>query len=201
IASGRFDLGILFPNSFRSAWQLRRARVPGRWGYPTSGRGILLTRKSRPEKASGSRHHADYFRALVRGLDIACDDSVAPRISVTETSAQRAAALLAPKGVAPAGPIVGFAPGAAYGQAKQWPPDRVAAVIAKLVSGHRATCVIVGAAHDRAAERAIESWLRAHAPDALPHVIDLVGRTSLGALAGVAARCAVFVTNDSGAMH
>jgi len=207
LAAGKFDLGILFPNSFRSAWQLRRARVPARWGYATSGRGPLLTRKSQPEKgsprekASGPSHHADYFRALVRGLDIACEDSVAPRIVVTRASADRAAALLAPKGVAPAGPIVGFAPGAAYGQAKQWPPDRVAAVIAKLVSGAGATCVIVGAAHDRDAERAIESWLRAHAPDALAHVVDLVGRTNLGLLAGVAARCAVFVTNDSGAMH
>ena len=201
LAGGKFDLGILFPNSFRSAWQLRRAGVPARWGYATSGRAFLLTRKSPAEKATGPRHHADYFRALVRGLDIACDDGLAPRISVTDASAERAAALLAPKGVAPAGPIVGFAPGAAYGQAKQWPPDRVAAVIAKLVSGHRATCVIAGAAHDRPAERAIESWLRAHAPDALAHVVDLVGRTNLGVLAGVAARCAVFVTNDSGAMH
>ena len=30
---------------------------------------------------------------------------------------------------------------------------------------------------------------------------DLVGRTSLAALAGVIARCSVFVSNDSGAMH
>ncbi|HKW01786.1 MAG TPA: lipopolysaccharide heptosyltransferase II [Vicinamibacterales bacterium] len=200
LAAGAFDLGILFPNSFRSAWQLRRARVPARWGYATSGRGVLLTRKSRPEKVSGPRHHADYFRALVRGLDVACDDAP-PRIAVTAASAERAAALLAPKRGAVDGPIVGFAPGAAYGQAKQWPPDRVAAVIARLASEHRATSVIVGAAHDRDAERAIESWLRAHAPDALARVVDLVGRTSLGVLAGVAARCAVFVTNDSGAMH
>lgn len=202
LAAGTFDLGIIFPNSFRSAWQLRRARVPARWGYATAGRGVLLTRKSRPGKVSGPgpRHHADYFRALVRGLDVECDDA-APRIEVTTASAERAAALLAPKRGAIEGPIVGFAPGAAYGQAKQWPPDRVAAVIARLSSEHRATSVIVGAAHDRDAERAIESWLRAHAPDALTRVVDLVGRTSLGVLAGVAARCAVFVTNDSGAMH
>lgn len=200
LAAGRFDLGILFPNSWRSAWQLRRAHVPARWGYATAGRGVLLTRKSQREKASGPRHHADYFRALVRGLDVTCDDS-APRIAVTAASADRAAALLTPKSPVPEGLIVGFAPGAAYGQAKQWPPDRVAAVIAKLVTDRGARCAIVGASHDRAAEREIESWLRAHAPGALPHVVDLVGRTSLGVLAGVAARCAVFVTNDSGAMH
>jgi heptosyltransferase-2 len=60
---------------------------------------------------------------------------------------------------------------------------------------------MLGAAHDRSAARAIESWLRAHAPDTVTRVIDLVGRTSLGALAGIVARCQAFVTNDSGAMH
>src|SRR5439155_8868876 len=43
LEGGGFDLGILFPNSFRSAWRLRRAGVPERWGYPTSMRGWLLT--------------------------------------------------------------------------------------------------------------------------------------------------------------
>jgi heptosyltransferase-2 len=200
LTAGNFDLGILFPNSFRSAWQLRRAGVPARWGYATAGRGLLLTRTSRPEKVAQPRHHADYFRSLVRGFDLACDDSL-PRLSVSSASAARAAALIAPRAPAEGRPLVGFAPGAAYGQAKQWPPDRVAAVIAKLVADRNATCVIVGAAHDRESERAIESWLRDRAPAALPHVVDLVGKTTLGVLAGVAGRCAVFVTNDSGAMH
>ena len=35
----------------------------------------------------------------------------------------------------------------------------------------------------------------------MARVIDLVGRTSLGALVGLIARCRVFVSNDSGAMH
>ena len=38
-------------------------------------------------------------------------------------------------------------------------------------------------------------------PAAAPRVVDLVGRTSLGALVGVTAKAAVFVSNDSGAMH
>jgi heptosyltransferase-2 len=109
--------------------------------------------------------------------------------------------LLAERKVPASSPIVGFAPGAAYGQAKQWPPDRMAQVIARLAAETAATCVIVGAAHDREAARAIESWLRAHAPGAAARVVDLVGKTSLGALVGLAARAAVFVSNDSGAMH
>lgn len=97
--------------------------------------------------------------------------------------------------------MIGFAPGAAYGEAKQWLPDRVAAVAARLVQERDATCLLVGAAHDRPAARAIESWIRAHAPHAGGRVFDLTGATSLGTLVGLVARCRVFVSNDSGAMH
>jgi heptosyltransferase II len=197
--AGAFDTGILFPNSFGSAWQFRRAGIPARWGYPTAGRGILLTRRS-PRRRRGARHLADYYRDLVRGLDIDCGDDE-PRLRASAASAGRAEALLAERGVRPSTPLVGFAPGAAYGQAKQWPPERMAQVIAHLARETPAMSVIVGASHDRDAGRAIESWLRAHAPAASSRVIDLVGRTTLGSLVGVTARVAAFVSNDSGAMH
>ena len=198
-----FNLGILFPNSFRSAWQFWRARIPSRWAYATSGRGLLLTKRSRPARVAGSRHQSDYYRDLVRGLDIECDSETLPRVAPRHPSVERATALLASHGVAldRDAPLVGFAPGAAYGQAKQWPPQRVAEVIARLGREKRAVSVLFGAAHDRDAGRAIESWLRAHAPDMLPRVVDLIGRTSLGALVAAVERVAAFVSNDSGAMH
>src|SRR5262249_4771762 len=152
-------------------------------------------------------HQADYYRALVRGLDVACDDAL-PSIAATSASEAQATRLFEQARVPPDARLVGLAPGAAYGQAKQWPPDKVAALVARIVRETDARCVIVGAAHDRDAGRAIESRLRAEAPDVLqvtgaagPRVIDLVGRTSLPALTGVIARTAVFVANDSGAMH
>src|SRR5688572_18256671 len=46
LREGKFDLGVLFPNSFGSAWMLRRAGVPERWGIARGGRGFLLTRRS-----------------------------------------------------------------------------------------------------------------------------------------------------------
>src|SRR4029077_4615485 len=38
------DIGLLLPNSFRSALDLARAGIPERWGYRTDCRGPLLTR-------------------------------------------------------------------------------------------------------------------------------------------------------------
>jgi heptosyltransferase-2 len=198
LEGGAFDAGVLFPNSFGAAWKLARAGVGERWGYATAGRRWLLTR--RVTRVRGIVHQADYYRALVRGLGIECDDAL-PAIQPSAASAERAAALLAARGVAAGTRLVGIAPGAAYGQAKQWPPDRLAEVIARLVRERGETVLLFGASHDRAAAREIESWLRARAPEALPCVIDLTGRTSLGALVGLSARCEVFVANDSGAMH
>lgn len=195
-----FDVGILFPNSWRSAWQLHRAGVPERWGYARSWRGLLLTRRVR-RRGRGVIHQADYYRHLVTSLGIACDPARPPRIAPRPSTVDRAAAMLAASGVDPAATLVGFAPGAAYGEAKRWLPDRVAALAARLVRDRHATCVLVGASHDRAAAGAIESWLRAQAPDALPRVVNLTGRTSLRTLVGVIARTSAFVANDSGAMH
>ncbi len=198
LRAGRFDLGVLLPNSFGSAWELWRAGVGQRWGYATAARGPLLTRRSR--RASGARraHQSDYYRQLVTGLGVPCGDEL-PHLAPGAESQRRAEALLPAATVT--GRLVGMAPGAAYGQAKQWAPDRMAALARRLVESDDVTVVLVGAAHDREASRAIESWLRTHAPHAVRRVIDLTDRTTVGALVGLIARMAVFVSNDSGAMH
>jgi heptosyltransferase-2 len=152
-------------------------------------------------RREGIVHQSDYYRALVRGLGIDCDDQTTPRIAARQPSAARAQAILAQHGVGASTRLVGFAPGAAYGQAKQWPPDRMAELMAGLITDHAVACVIVGASHDRDAGRAIESWLRAHAPETLARVVNLTGHTSLGALVGLVERMTAFVSNDSGAMH
>jgi heptosyltransferase II len=196
-----FDAGILFPNSFRSAWQLWRAGIPARWGISRSARGILLTRRSARRRRPHGRHQADYYRDLVAGFDIPVDPYLLPRLSARIPSSQRAAALLGQQGIVPGTRLVGLAPGAAYGQAKQWPPERVAELASRLIRDHAVICVLVGASHDRPAARAIESWIHEHAPDTSGGLVNFTGRTSLGALIGLIERMDVFVSNDSGAMH
>lgn len=195
LRGARGDALLLLTNSFGSAWIARRSGIAERWGYRASGRGLLLTRAvPRPK---GAVHQIEYYLGLARGLGIAVPDfaEARPELEATPASAAKAEALLAAAGVEPGATLVGFAPGAAYGQAKRWPPARVAQVIATL-SARGVTAVLVGARADRPTARAIESTLPPGA-----RVVDLVGRTSLRELIGVVARCAAFVSNDSGAMH
>jgi heptosyltransferase-2 len=197
LAAGQFELGILFPNSFRSAWLFRQAGIRSRWGYARGFRGPLLTRKSLAKRA-GLQHQADYYRNLVRGFGIPVDED-APRIVLTDATKQRGIDLLRRFKIDPAQRLVVLAPGAAYGQAKQWPPARVGDVAARLIRERDVTCVMVGAGHDRDAARAVESSLA----DATlrSRLIDLTGHTSLAELMGVIARAGAIVANDSGAMH
>ena len=133
-----FNLGILFPNSFRSAWQFWRARIPARWAYATSGRGLLLTRRSPSSRRSGVRHQADYYRDLVTGLGIACDQDTPPRVAPRRPSVERATALLASHGVPLDVPLVGFAPGARPRRRTRYRPRFAACTDDR--SDNRATC-------------------------------------------------------------
>jgi heptosyltransferase-2 len=193
LRAGRFDAVLLFPNSFRSAWSARQAGILQRWGYAASFRSPLLTRAVRRPRTRV--HQTTYYTGLVRGLGMPAEE-VLPCVRVTAPTAARAATLLEGSGVPPDATIVGFAPGAAYGHAKRWPPSRVAEVITRLVRERDAVCVLFGAEGDRPAGREIEEALPAGV-----RAINLIARTNLRVFAGVLARCRVFVSNDSGAMH
>jgi heptosyltransferase-2 len=201
LRAGHFTSALLLPNSFRSAWQLYRAGVPERSGFATSGRGFLLTRRSRTPAKGEIQHHSDYYRALVRGLDIPCANDELPRVAPTKNSVEHASDLLMLMKCPADATLVVLMPGAANSQAKQWPPDRMAEVAARLVQSRGVVCVLAGASHDQPAARAIESWLRARAPETVARVLNLVGQTSLGTLSGVLARAALCISNDAGGMH
>jgi len=192
LRAGGFDAAVLFTNSFGSAWVARSAGIAERWGYRTDWRRPLLTRAVPTPR--GRVHQADYYRELAAGLGAARDEGP-PAIHLAGATKARAHDRLVAAGWDPARPLVGFAPGAAYGHAKRWPPARVAEVIRRLAADRGAQAVLVGAAGDRDAARAIESSLDG------ARAIDLVGHTGLGEAMGVVAHCLAFVTNDSGAMH
>ena len=200
----RADAALLLTNSFRTAWVSRQAGIPKRWGYRAYGRSLLLTKAiARPRQRV---HQSEYYLQLVRAVldrhevPAAAPGSSppgeqAPLIRITPETRRRTDLFLETLGIDRSVPLVGFAPGAAYGHAKRWPPDRVAQVVGRL-SAEGAWCVLVGAGGDRDAGREIESSLPAGA-----RVANVIGRTDLRLLTGLLAACHAFVSNDSGAMH
>jgi len=89
--------------------------------------------------------------------------------------------------------FVAMAPGAAYGRAKQWVPERFAELARLLRDERGLQGVLVGVRADGPVCREIASGA--------PGAINLAGRTDLPTLAGVLALSHAVVANDSGAMH
>ena len=204
LEAARADIAVLLPNSFASAFVARRAAVPERWGYGTDLRARLLTRSvARPR---GSRHQSDYYRHLVAALGIEAGGAPLPLHAGDEARAG-AAQLLEGEGCRADAVLVGVAPGAANGRAKQWPPDRYAELVRRLNTDLSVIAVLVGSEGDRPAAAEVEGLLaRARIDRVDPgsgrvRWVNLIGRTDLQLAIAVAAMCRAFVSNDSGAMH
>jgi len=194
IRSGAYDTAVLLPNSLASALIASRAAVAERWGFTADLRGRYLTRAI-PKPAS-PLHQAAYYQALVSGLGI--DNG--PRHARVVADADRGRALVREIGLDADEPFVVFAPGAAYGRAKQWLPERFVELGGLLVGERGWSVLLVGSGADRPvcghiATRLTRSGTR------LNRAIDMSGKTDLRSLAALLSVSHAVVSNDSGAMH
>jgi len=201
LAAGRFDAALLLPNSFATAFVASRSGVPARWGYAADGRSRFLTRAV--PKPSSPLHQGGYYQALTTALGMA----PGPMHARVRPNTDRARAVLREIGLDVDEPFVVFAPGAAYGRAKQWLPERFAQLAHMLITQRGWSVVMVGANADRAVCKEIGDRLptsdsRLPTPDSrLNRLIDLSGKSDLPTLAGILAVARAVVSNDSGAMH
>ena len=191
----RASVAVLFPNSFASAWLVKRAQVPERWGYSADVRRWLLTRAIR--RPGTPMHQSEYYQHLVRALGVDSGPRE-PTLVIPADSIHGARTLLTDRGWDPRSGLVVLAPGAAYGKAKQWIPTHVVRLITRLVRERRVTCALVGSRGDAATIRTIRSAAPA---DCQPQILDLAGSTTLPQLAAVMSLASACVSNDSGAMH
>jgi heptosyltransferase II len=190
-----FDAAILLQNAFDAALLMWLAGIPERIGYNRDARRLLLTQAIPvPEPGEIPRHERFYYLELLRraGMIEGFGDIGPIRLEGIDEARSDGAAHLARLGIS--GPIVGLSPGAAYGNAKRWLPERFAAVAQNLAPG---AVLLFGSAGERPlCETVAESLRRTHI-DAR----NLAGETTLREFIDLAAACRLFLTNDSGAMH
>jgi len=190
----RFDCAILLQNAFDAALMARLAAIPERIGYNRDARGWLLTRPIPvPEPGDIPRHERFYYLELLRraGMIERLPATEEIRLDGVDDARQSGAARLGTFGID--GPVVGVSPGAAYGNAKRWLPERFAEAAARLGM----PVLLFGSQSERALCAEVAAWLaQAHVP-----AHNLAGETTLREFIDLASSCRVFLTNDSGAMH
>ena len=193
----RFDVAVLLQNAFEAAWLAWRARIPERIGYARDRRSWLLTRAvAVPQRDELHRHESYYYLEFLRRVGwihrLPAVDAIMLRVS--DDARRRAEERLVASGARPGVTRIALAPGAAYGSAKCWLPERYAALADSLIGAGDADVIIFGAPQEREmAERIARSMER--------RAINLAGATSIGELPALLRACRLFVGNDSGAMH
>jgi heptosyltransferase II len=194
IRLGEYDLGILFTNSFTSAWWLWRGRVKEILGFRTFGRSCLLSKAVPFPKNIKTQHLVTTYKELLKPLGIPLSGTP-PRLYVSREEEATAKELLALKGIPENSFILGVNPGAAYGSAKCWLPERFVEVTKQLLLRENLHVIYFGDPSGAPLVDAICCQL--------PHerVVNLAGKTSLRELLSLINCCSLFLTNDSGPMH
>lgn len=191
IKAGHYDTGILLTNSFSSAWWFWQGRVKRRIGYAAHFRRFLLTDSlSLPKE---KEHQVITYKKLLAPLGVPLSET-APRLYLTEKEIKEAKTLLTQRGYIEGKKLIGINPGAAYGSAKCWPPERFKALAMRLLLETEAYIVFFGDSSTADLVKEIAQGL----PE---KVIDLAGVTTLRELAAIIKECTVLITNDSGPMH
>jgi heptosyltransferase-2 len=198
----RFDLTILLQNAIEAAMIAFWARIPIRIGYARDGRGLLLTHPIPIDPEVKGVHQAYYYLGILSGAGLMADKLwrrpeykiKSMDIGVRDADVAAARKILAAHGIGAEDRIIGINPGAAYGSAKRWLPERFASVADQLAAEFQARIVIFGVANESQIAEEIGARMAAQP-------VILAGRTSLGELMALLRECALFLTNDSGPMH
>jgi heptosyltransferase-2 len=195
----RCDLAVLLPNSFRTALVAALAGTRRRLGYDRDGRGRLLSDRLAPRRGTNGRPEpvsaVDYYADLVAVLGVRCE-SRALSLPVASADASAADGLLAAAGVDARRPLVMLNPGASFGPSKLWDPRRFAALADLLVERRGAQIVINAAPAERRVAARVAAAMRYR-----PALNLGEHDNSLGLVKALLCRCALLVTNDTGARH
>ncbi|HEY8901994.1 MAG TPA: glycosyltransferase family 9 protein [Chthoniobacterales bacterium] len=175
---GRFDVAVLFPNSARSALEVWIGGIRRRVGYLGHNREWMLNQIiPEPKKEIRPRHHAARYLRMAEKMG-------APSIPLSFPTAP-----------CPTGPIrIGVCPGAEYGGAKRWYPQRFRRMMQQVSAQIDCTWVVVGVGRDVPLANELLEGLDGK-------VENLTGRTSLGQLIEELRDMHTLVTNDTGTMH
>jgi heptosyltransferase II len=177
----RFDAAVLFPNSLRVA--LEAWRIPRKVGYRGHARSWLLNQIVRePRQPGPPEHHATRFLRIADdcGADVDLNQPRQTMLPLTLNAKDRK--------------FLGLCPGAEYGPAKRWLPERFAEAATAISAQSKAKWILFGTNKDKAIGDTISTVLG-------ENCVNRIGQTTLDDLINELRGCRALLTNDTGTMH
>jgi heptosyltransferase-2 len=195
IRKRRFDLAILFQNAIEAAMIAFLSRIPLRLGYDTDRRSLFLTHSVPVTRNAKFKnvHETDYYLGILTPFGLT-PDGTGLTLKISKSNHRAADAFLTRYGISKNDQIVVINPGATYGSAKRWFPERYAALADKIRKCYGAHILVVGSPGEKEIGREVTTLIKNSA-------VNLCGRTTLGEVMALIDRCHLFITNDSGLMH
>jgi heptosyltransferase-2 len=176
---GRHDIAISFRNQVHASLLLRFTGSTTTIARDSWHAGLLLS--LHPEAKKG--HLVEQYVSLVEALTKKEVEEISPLRLFIEPHRYEKATL-------------GINPGATYGSAKRWYPEKFAKVAAHYAD--RYDIVIFGGPSETEMAKAIEEELLRLG---IANFTNLAGKTSIKELCSYIGGLSLFVTNDSGPMH
>ena len=156
---------------------------------------LLTDAVALPGRDDIPKHQRFYYLELLRraGLINRLPESADIRLASASRAAAAGREQWRRRGL-PAGRWIGVSPGAAFGGAKRWIPERFAKAASQLSSDFDAHVAVFGSPAEAELCELVARQVgsRAH---------NLAGRTTLEEFIDLAATCTLYLTNDSGPMH
>lgn len=186
------DLAIVFPHSFRAALLARLAGSRRILGSDRGGRRWLLTDKVTPHREGGAIapvYMTWEYLDLLAPLGCEYDGFGLELVASERDIASIKEHLVGPR------PVIGFAPGAAFGPSKRWPAERYAAVSDRLVDEVGATCVLLCGPDERDTREAVQSAAKHRLVECDE------GQPTIGKMKATIKNLDSLICNDSGPRH
>jgi lipopolysaccharide heptosyltransferase II len=183
----RFDVAILFPNSLRVALEALLSGVRRRVGYRGHLRSWLLNQVMREQPPPRRLEHQS-----ARYLRIAKICGAGQRQHSTANI--QIAASNQPSAINDQQLKIGLCPGAEYGPAKRWLPERFAEAAVKVAAQAPVQWVLFGTPKDAEIGEQIAAGLG-------DSCVNRIGQTTLEQLILALRECRLLLTNDTGTMH
>ncbi|MBT6346147.1 MAG: lipopolysaccharide heptosyltransferase II [Nitrospina sp.] len=188
-----FDVGVVFPNSFGSAFLLSLTGVKYRLGYATDARDIFLTH---PVKTTShlkkTQYRVEYFFKILSALKLDVPDRKFSRLIAQEGDATTRE-VMREMGLDEDEEFLILHPGTSKVE-RGWHAERFGILCQKLNKEDERRVVLIGTEKESELLDRIRNSCQ-------PGTIKVVPSVNLRVLAGLLGKSRLFIGNDSGMMH